>query len=741
MPAALTILFGAALTVATAWSLGAILFQKLSLSFSRLERYCLAFIVGSACLSAIDFALAATHLVHKGILLAIGLASVGYALFSGAHRTQTAALPGLPRTWKWPLGAVFSIFTVLYFFNAMAPEMSPDGMAYHLGEVAKYYRAHGFVRIPTNLYSNLSQGIELLFLHAFTYGRHSAAALVHFVYLICLALLILCYGRRIGHPAVGCAASIFVYCSPIVGQDGTVAYNDVALAAILFALFYLLQLWDQDRRAQLLAPIGILAGFSFATKYTAFLAVPYALGFIGWKLWRSRQPGLRPMLLRPMLIPALLATLFIAPWMVKNWMWMDNPVAPFANRLFPNPYVHISFEESYRRVERKYGLASYSQIPLQVTVRGDILSGFFGPLFLLTPLALLALRFRAGRQLWLAALLFGLPFAANVGTRFLIPAVPFVSLALALAFANLEWLLLVLALAHAVASWPSVANLYCGGAAWRLNSIPFAAALRIESEDKFLSAHSPSYNEARMIEQRVPPGERVFAFSPTADAYTSRDIVVSYQAALNETLLDTLLIALIPDFGPSRLITFHVAPTAVRKIRVVQTAQAKDMQWSVFELRAFHSGNELQRAPEWRLTAHPNPWDVQMAFDNSHVTRWRSWQTAALGMFVEIDFGRTETTDQVTIECADEGSQTRLRLEGMDPQGRWSTLSDHPEESTRAPEVNLRGAAAAELKRRGFHYVLVGQDDTRADDFPMYGGLWGMKLVAASGTTRLFHIE
>src|SRR5450432_2982620 len=55
MPAAITILFGAALTVATAWALGAILFQKLSLSFSRLEQYCLAFIVGSACLSAIDF--------------------------------------------------------------------------------------------------------------------------------------------------------------------------------------------------------------------------------------------------------------------------------------------------------------------------------------------------------------------------------------------------------------------------------------------------------------------------------------------------------------------------------------------------------------------------------------------------------------------------------------------------------------------------------------------------------------
>ncbi|HYL75224.1 MAG TPA: glycosyltransferase family 39 protein, partial [Bryobacteraceae bacterium] len=421
--------------MATCWALGAILFRRLSLEFSRMEWHCLAFVVGSGCLSAIDFALAATHLVHRGVVLAIGIVSVGCALFLGAHRSSGTEFAPLARIWKWGFVGVFSIFTVLYFFNAMAPEMSPDGMAYHLGEVAKYNRAHGFVRITTNIYSNLSQGIELLFLNAFVYGRHSAAALVHFAYLVSLALLILCYGRRIGHPVVGVSAALFGYCSPIVGQDGTVAYNDVAIAAILFALFYLLQVWDQDRTTNLLAPIGILIGFSFAAKYTAFLAVPYALGFIVWKLWRARQP-----VMRPVLVVSLLALLFIAPWLLKNWMWVDNPVSPFANRLFPNPFVHVSFEEGYLKALRSYGLASYGQIPLQLTVRGDLLAGFFGPLFLLTPLALLSLRFRAGRQLLLAAVIFALPYAANVGTRFLIPAAPFLSLSLALAFANLEWL-------------------------------------------------------------------------------------------------------------------------------------------------------------------------------------------------------------------------------------------------------------------------------------------------------------
>ena len=53
-----------------------------------------------------------------------------------------------------------------------------------------------------------------------------------------------------------------------------------------------------------------------------------------------------------------------------------------------------------------YHLKSRWQIPMEVTTYGS-LSGLLGPVFLLAPLGLLALRRREGRQLWLAALVFG----------------------------------------------------------------------------------------------------------------------------------------------------------------------------------------------------------------------------------------------------------------------------------------------------------------------------------------------
>lgn len=737
MRAVLAALFGASLTIATAWALGAILLRKLSIGLYRVEERLFSFLLGSACLSAIVFALATVKWARRGVFAALGILVVGYAFYSGAHRPKGNRFPPLPRLWKWVFAAVFSVFTVLYFFNALAPEVSPDGMAYHLGEVAKYYRAHGFVRITTNLYGNLSQGVELLFLHAFTYGKHSAAALVHYAFLLCLTFLILSYGRRLGRPAVGVAAAVFLYASPVVGLDGTIAYNDVAVAAIAFALFYVLQIWDQERNAKLLVPIGILTGFAFATKYTAFVAVPYTLGFIAWKQWRARQA-----VFRPVLATAALALIFIAPWLLKNWIWVDNPVSPFANRVFANPYVHVFFEEEYRKLEQMYGLTSRWQIPRQVTVKGNLLAGFLGPLFLLTPLALLALRLPAGRQLWLAAVVFALPYYANVGTRFLIPAAPFVSLALALTFANAGGLLLLLTLAHAISCWPSIEKRYCVLSAWRLNDIPFQAALRIEPEESFIGRRSQQYNESRMIDRLVPPGERVFTFAQMADSYTSHEILVGYQAAFNEIVRDILWTPLFNSFQPTRILTFRFSARELRAIRVVQTEKAKDVQWGVAELHVLNGANELPRAPDWRLSARPNPWDVQMAFDNSPVTRWRSWQVAEPGMFVQVDFGRAQMADAVVVESSDEGYQTKTKLEGMNPLGQWTTIVDHPVETSRATRVNLRLAAASELKARGIHYILVEKSDLRSEDFQTYTSLWGMQCIGEwNSVARLYHIE
>ena len=167
----------------------------------------------------------------------------------------------------------------------------------------------------------------------------------------------------------GLCAALLVFASPVVGIDGTSAYNDVAVAAIAFTLFYLLQIWDEDRTWRLAAAIGLVAGFAFAAKYTAWPAVVYALGFV---LLKNRKAAL------PVAVCAAIA---IAPWLLKNWIYFQNPLAPFYNRQFPNPFVMAGFEDTYRKLLAMYHLKSRWQIPMEVTTYGS-LSGLLGPVFL-----------------------------------------------------------------------------------------------------------------------------------------------------------------------------------------------------------------------------------------------------------------------------------------------------------------------------------------------------------------------
>lgn len=737
MPQAVSILFGAAFTAAVCYALGRLLLARLKLALYREEEFPLAFLAGAPLLSLAVFLLAAARLVYDGVFLVLGAAVLVWAWRERLLRRAGEALPPLPRPWRLLGFPLFALFGLLYFCHAMAPEMSPDGSTYHLGLVGRYYRAHGFERITTHMYANLSQGVEMLYLFAYAFGRHSSAALVHFAFLAALASAMVSYAKRFGFPAAGLAGAAFFFFSPVAGMDGTTAYNDVAVAALIFAVFYLLAVWDQSRQPAWLVPAGLLAGFCYASKYTAFVAAPYAVLYAGWKLYRAREPWLRPVA-----IIAACAFLMMAPWLVRNWLWFDNPFSPFLNRVFPNPYIHVSFEQHYAEHMRHYdGLASRWQIPLEVTVRGAVLCGLVGPLFLLAPLALAAWRHPQGRRLLLAALVFGSTYAANIGTRFLIPALPFLSLALALAVARFRAVAMTLVVAHAVLSWPDVLRTYSHPYAWRLEKILWREALRIKSEEEFLRSNFPGYAVARMVEEAVPAGEKVLTFTQIPEAYTSREILVVYQGAFNENLGDVLWTPLIPEAQPVRRLEFRFPAAELRKLRVVQTASGFPEHWSIAEFRISNAGAELARSPGWRLRAHPNPWDVQRAFDASPATRWRSWQPLEAGMFVEVDFGEPAVVDTVQLDSAADQWNTRLKLEGMDSGGQWRTLAETPSETRLDPPPNLRRLAALELKYAGVRYLLIHENEFGKDDYIQRKQDWGLALVGEIGGKRLYRID
>src|ERR1035438_8785181 len=115
-----------------------------------------------------------------------------------------------------------------------------------------------------------------------SFGRHSAAALVHFTFFCTLPLLMVCWGRRFGIPKAGLFAAILIFASPVIAKDGVSAYNDLAVATLIYTVFYLLQVWDEYNSPNILILIGLLSGSAYGAKYTAFLALPFALAWVGF---------------------------------------------------------------------------------------------------------------------------------------------------------------------------------------------------------------------------------------------------------------------------------------------------------------------------------------------------------------------------------------------------------------------------------------------------------------------------
>ena len=731
---ALAALAGAAFTVAACYGLGAILAARLGARLRRGEKFPLAFVLGAAILHLAIFAGMALHIAYRPVLIALLAACVAAALVTGDWRLpaaqDTERDKSLPGGIRYLFGIIAAAFTVLYLFNAWAPEISPDGSSYHLGLVSRYLRAHGFERVTTNMLLSFSEGVEMLYVPAFAIGRHSAAALVHFAFLLALALAVLAYGKRIGKPQAGAAAALLVYLSPIVGIDGTTAYTDVATAAIVFSVFYWIQLWDGNRDSRLLVAAGLLAGYCYAAKYTAFVMLVYAVGFVAW---RTRK-------WQPVVLLVGCSMIMAAPWVAKDWIYLHNPVAPFANQWFPNPYLYVLIEKLWTARMRTYGLQNLWTLPLEVTIRGEATQGLLGPVFLAAPLALLALWSREGRKLVVPCALILITYFGNIGTRFLIPCLPFLSLAMLIALDGAAPALALLIVFHAVTSWPTVLMRYTH--AWSLQSIPYKAALRIIPEEAYLGAH-PEYQWARMVEKYVPPGKLVFTLTGLPDAYTKREVLISYWGGLNNDIWDALTVGWNKAWQPARLSSFILPGGNYRRLRVVQigTATIPEEQWNIHEMRLFHGGSELPRGPAWRLQASPNPWGVQRAFDNSEATRWRSWETLRPGMWITVDLGREEAVDRVQLELSGDEWDARMRLETTDANGRWVPVAAATEERPVRYSGSLRRAATYEAHLRGVDYFLIKDDDYGASDYAEFSGDWGLTRLEHAYGASLYKVN
>jgi hypothetical protein len=715
--AILPVLFGGLFTVAAGYAAGRLAFPGIALPLSvRLA-------AGSALLSHAVFLLLLLNAARWWVFLLLGVCLIGAA----AVRTPPR-LPSLPRIGWLPL-AVFAVYGAIYFIHASAPEIRPDGYTYHLGLPAEWLRTHRLTR-RVGFYEMLPHGMEMLFMYAFAFGKHSAAKLVHFAMLAASVPLMLAIGRRLGLADWASAVGAGLYfCAPVVGTAGTAAYNDAALVLFALAAFYLLLAWVQERSGRYLIPLGLVAGFCYAIKPTGLLVAPAVTAAVAWR---------RP---RASLSVAMAAAAMILPWMGRNAVLSGNPLAPLGNRLFPNPHFHISTEEQLARSLRSYEGVTGENIPWELAVRGRRLQGLVGPIFLLAPLALLGVRRRPGRWLLAAAGLLAIPWTLNIGARFLMPSLAFLALALAMALPR-RVAFAVLAL-HAALSLPPVASAYAEPGAWRLEGLPWRAALRLEAEQEYLERTLWEYRVAAMIHKHVSPPERVLDLLGAPAAYLEVETVAPWQSAAGDRLGYALQIGHLIEEGMFTELEGRWQERDLTAIRFAQTV-AGPLQWGISEVQLFRGRDRLGLQPQWRLLARPNVWEARFAFDQNWLSRWGTWEAVRPGMYLGLDFQRPVRLDRARLICLTHEQTGPVELLGRTPGGAWERLVNRPE-ARRLPALNLRRSATRLVRQEGFRFVLAPAGE--AGYGPVGRSMlerpeeWGVELAAQLDAACLFRIR
>lgn len=718
MPAVLSIVFGAAFAVATAYSLGALLLRKLPVPRP------IMLAAGGAALSLLVFLTLVAGIAGPPAFAAIGGVSIAVALRIRRMPAEKSAAP-IPRL----LYPVFAAYGILYLVHGMAPEIQADAVGYHLGLVAEYLRLGGFPA-RVGFYEMVPQGMEMLFLFAFAFGKHSAAKLVHLAFLFATVPLIAHTGKRLGIPGAAPIGAALIYLSaPVVGVTGSSAYNDPALVFYILATLYLLLAWRQEGKLEYLLTAGVFAGFCYAVKFPGIVVLP-AAGLAVLVLSRR---------VRPVMAFAAAGLAMLAPWMLRNAVVAGNPLAPLFNAWFPNPYFHAAMEQTLAVTLASWGGVRWWQAPWELAIGGR-LQGILGAVFLAMPLALLALRRQAGRILWLAAVVAAIPWFWNMGTRFLLPAVPFLALALAMSLPRrLLWTLVAV---QVVACWPTFLREYAPREAWYLRGFPVRAALRLEPEADYVAYRLPDYNVARMVQEATGPKDRVFALLPLAKAYLERDTLEFWHSAEADLLLDALSNAGLYVNDPFYDVEAEWPAQPLRGVRFRLTA-AHPGEWCVHEIRLRLGQDRIWNSPQWALRASPYPADVVAAFDGNMATRWRTYGPMRPGMFVEAVFNRPQVLSGVKLASHTPVYQVPMIFEGLAADGRWQTLGQ-PQAVLR-PREDYRWAAARAVKHAGYRYILAPTGPNGAG--PLGNAMaadppaWGMRVAGRVGDLYLFRVE
>ncbi len=465
----------------------------------------------------------------------------------------------------WSGHAAFAalVFVLLsHWLLTLEPEISPDALAMHLGipeSVAMFHkRAFDFKHV---VWAVMPMGADWCFTIVNLLGGEAAARLLNFSFLLAIVTLLVSAARKWlpAGPALLIAAMFAA--TPVVQLVTCSLFSENLWAALAFASVLALSQYREQSSKRHFYAAFILLGGAAATKYgaLAFLVPVLLIAIVA--LWK------RPRIVRSLCGALLVFLVFAAPPYVTAYFKTGSPVYPYLNSVFRSPYADSTFRGAAADLpltpRAPYDLTFHTSRLPEVQ---DGASGF--QYFLFLPFALLLL----GRN-WpvlgafslIACALFSvLTIRTQPHLRYLYPAFPLATVAIASAFAalrTLDQLLYKFALTLAVGAF--FLNLYFLPAADWFHKDYYVSATSGRARTQYLADHAPVRNLIDYL-NRMHSGAPVVFFETNATAgLRGAAFTNSWHTPVFNTRSSSVqspgdFLRLVGEYG----VSYFVAPTA-----------------------------------------------------------------------------------------------------------------------------------------------------------------------------------
>ncbi|TBR26098.1 hypothetical protein EPO15_00935 [bacterium] len=445
----------------------------------------------------------------------------------------------------WAAWALIALIATGNFVAALAPEVFYDSLVYHLALPQLYLLRGGLSATPENIYSGLPQGVQMLYGLALSLSGDDLAAFLHALFGLMTAVGLYSTLRRLAGPRVGALGALLFYGCPLIVYASWACGVDLASAFYITGALALVtgvagEAAERSGGRSVMA--GLLVGFAAGTKFNV---APVAGALVLGHAWLELRAG------RGWRGPALMcaaAGAATAPWLLKNAALYGNPFYPFLHRAFGtlHPADWRAFLESAgsRDLRAAFttwpGLRDFLILPYNCTLGNWPLGDWPGPVFAALTPAALAVSWGGAREgepyAWrltaaLAALGFASWWLASSLVRYLVPALPLIAAAVALAVERGAWPRWAKGAAWAALFVGSLLGYQC---AWRQGGGigQWAYARGKVSRDEYLTRQRvtyglPSYAAARWVNANLPPRAKVIVLGESRGFYLERDFVAA----------------------------------------------------------------------------------------------------------------------------------------------------------------------------------------------------------------------